>query len=176
MKIKNKYNNNNIFIKTKINKKDKDNNQNKNYSLCPPTCQLVLTRLYTKPSIHVGSYQISIHLAKWFREDFFFNWPTVNKYCLWWPYQLHYWHEIWQFYTVSPIHNSYKVTIHYAFQFQRRFFQISANQKQEFPMMTMIFRNLPQMIPVKYCFIWLSGFREQELPMAVMFVNGLGRN
>jgi hypothetical protein len=41
------------------------------------------------------------------------------------------------------------------------------------------------MLPTKFQFIWLSSFREdfkksanqkQELPVAAMFVNGLGRN
>jgi hypothetical protein len=42
------------------------------------------------------------------------------------------------------------------------------------------------MLPTKFRFIWLSGFRgedfkkltnqKQELPVAAMFVNGLGRN
>jgi hypothetical protein len=42
------------------------------------------------------------------------------------------------------------------------------------------------MLPIKFQFIWTSGFRgedfqksanqKQELPVAAMFVNGLGRN
>ena len=41
------------------------------------------------------------------------------------------------------------------------------------------------MLPTKFWFIWLSGFREdlkkqanqkQELPVVAMFVNGLGQN
>jgi hypothetical protein len=41
------------------------------------------------------------------------------------------------------------------------------------------------MLPIKFWFIWPNGFREeskksanlkQELPVAAMFVNGLGRN
>ena len=30
-------------------------------------------------------YQVSVHLAKWFRRRFFLNWPIRNKNCLWWP-------------------------------------------------------------------------------------------
>ena len=46
--------------------------------------------------------------------------------------------------------------------------------------------DLPQMLPPKFRFIWLSNFREedfqkltnlkQELPVVAMFVNGSGRN
>ena len=75
-------------------------------------------------------------------------------------------------------------------------FKILANQKQELTMATMflfnqdesgnLIENLPLKIPVKFSFIWPNGFRGEEfykltnqkleLPMAAMFVNGLGRN
>jgi hypothetical protein len=33
-----------------------------------------------------ASYQVSIHLAKWFQRRLFFrNQPIRNKNCLWWP-------------------------------------------------------------------------------------------
>ena len=51
--------------------------------------------------------------------------------------------------------------------------------------MSNLIEDLPQMLPTKFRFIWLSGFREdfkkqtnqkQELPVVAMFVNGSGQN
>jgi hypothetical protein len=39
---------------------------------------------YRGPSID-ASYQVSVHLAKWFQRRFFSNQPIRNKNCLWWP-------------------------------------------------------------------------------------------
>jgi hypothetical protein len=44
-----------------------------------------MSKLYRESSID-ASYQVSVHLAKWFqRRRFFRNQPIRNKNCLWWP-------------------------------------------------------------------------------------------
>ena len=44
-----------------------------------------MSNLYRGPPID-ASYQVSVHLAKWFqRRRFFRNQPIRNKNCLWWP-------------------------------------------------------------------------------------------
>jgi hypothetical protein len=44
-----------------------------------------MSNLYRGPSID-ASYQVSVHLAKWFRRRRFLkNWPIRNKNCLWQP-------------------------------------------------------------------------------------------
>ena len=81
-----------------------------------------------------------------FREEAFRNRPTRNKNCLWRPYLL--------------------------------------MDREE---MSNFIEDRPQMLSTKFRFIWPSGFRgedffqkstnqKQELPVAVMFVNGSGRN
>ena len=50
-----------------------------------PMFQVIMTNLCRGPSIDV-SYQISVHLGKWFqRRRFFLNRPIRNKKCPWWP-------------------------------------------------------------------------------------------
>jgi hypothetical protein len=63
------------------------------------TCPFVLRNLFLQNQIVLEIY---------------FNWPFTNKNCLWWPYKLHDRHEIYKFCTGSPIHHSYKGTIHCA--------------------------------------------------------------
>ena len=79
--------------------------------------------------------------------------------------------------------------------FRREAFKKSANQKQEWPVAAMFvngsgqneqfLQRIFQMLPTKFQFIWLRGFRgnavleinkKQELPMIAMFVNGSNRN
>jgi RecB family exonuclease len=49
------------------------------------TFHSALWKLYTEPSMD-ASYQVSVHLAKWFqRRRFFRNQPIRNKNCLWRP-------------------------------------------------------------------------------------------
>jgi hypothetical protein len=44
-----------------------------------------MRNIYRGPSID-ASYQVSVHLAKWFqRRRFFRNQLIRNKNCLWWP-------------------------------------------------------------------------------------------
>ena len=50
--------------------------------------------IYRGPSID-ASYQVSVHLSKWFqRRRFFRNRPIRNKNCLWQPYLLIDWDEM----------------------------------------------------------------------------------
>jgi hypothetical protein len=86
-----------------------------------------------------ASYQVSIHLAKWFqRRRFFRNQPIRNKNCLWWPCLLTDRDEMSNLYREHAIDASYRVSVHLAKQFpRRRFKKKSANQKQEFPMVAM---------------------------------------
>ena len=52
---------------------------------CLITDQDEMSNLYTGPAID-ASYQVSVHLAKWFqRRRFFRNQPIRNKNCLWRP-------------------------------------------------------------------------------------------
>jgi hypothetical protein len=105
-----------------------------------------MSNLYRGPSIG-ASYQVSVHLAKWFqRRQFFRIRPIRNKNCLWHPCLLAHHYEMSNLHRAPSIHAAYQVSVHLVMQFQRRrFFYKSANQKQ-------------------------------ELPVAAMFVNGSGRN
>jgi len=69
--------------------------------------------------------------------EIFKNWPITNMNCLWQPYLLYDWHEIWIFCTGSPIHHLYKVTIHCAPGFRGVDLKKLINQKQELPMAAM---------------------------------------
>jgi hypothetical protein len=51
---------------------------------CLLTDQGEMSNLYRGPSID-ASYQVSIHLAKWFHKRFFRNRPIRKKNRLWWP-------------------------------------------------------------------------------------------
>jgi hypothetical protein len=78
--------------------------------------------LYREPHID-ASYQISIHLAKWFqRRRFFRNQPIKNKNCMWWPFLLTDRDEMRKLYRELPIDASYQVSVHLAKRFQRRRF------------------------------------------------------
>jgi hypothetical protein len=75
-----------------------------------------MSNLYRGPSID-ASYQISVHLGKWFqRGRFFRNQPIKNKNGLWWPCLLtdrNYKSNLYR----EP---SNQVLIHLAWRFQRR--------------------------------------------------------
>jgi hypothetical protein len=79
-------------------------------------------------SLHKGptkdaSYQVSIHLAKWFQtRRFFRNQPIRNKNCLWWPCLLTDLDEMSDLYRGPAIDASYQVSVHLAKWFQRRRF------------------------------------------------------
>jgi hypothetical protein len=60
-------------------------NKNCLWRLCLLTDRDKMSNLYRGPSID-ASYQVSVHLAKWFkRRRFFRNRPIRNKNCLWQP-------------------------------------------------------------------------------------------
>jgi hypothetical protein len=80
------------------------------------------SNLYRGPSID-ASYQVSVHLAKWFqRRRFFRNWPIRNKNCLWWPCLLMDRDKLSILHRGSAIDVSHQVSVHLAKQFQRRRF------------------------------------------------------
>ena len=130
-------------------------------------------QLYRGPSID-ASYQVSVHLAKRFqRRRFFRNRPFRNKNCLWRPCLL----------TDRDKICNLQRTFHRCFLPRFSLFgqavssetisQKSTNQKQELPVVAMFVnrtgqnvqslqRDLPQMLPTKFQFIWLSGFRGED--------------
>jgi hypothetical protein len=70
-----------------------------------------------------ASYQVSVHLAKWFqRRRFFRNQPIRNKNCLWHPCLLTDRDEMSNLYRGHDIDASYQVSDHLAKRFQRRRF------------------------------------------------------
>ena len=72
-----------------------------------------------------ASYQISVHLGKWFqRRGFFRNRPIRNKNCLWWPYLLTIGAEMSNIYRGTSIDASYQVSVHLA----KRFLEIFRNR------------------------------------------------
>ena len=60
-------------------------NKNGLWRPCLLTDRDEMSNLYRGPSID-ASYQVSVHLPKWFqRRRFFLNRPIRNKNCPWWP-------------------------------------------------------------------------------------------
>ena len=87
-----------------------------------------MSNIYREPAID-ASYQVSVHLAKWFqRKRFFRNQPIRNKNCLWWPCLLMDRDEMSNLYREPSIDASYQVSVHLAKQFQRRFKNISQSE------------------------------------------------
>ena len=81
-----------------------------------------MCNLQREPS-KVASYQVLIHLAKWFqRRRFFRNQPIRNKNCLWRPCLLTYHDKMSTLYRGPAIDASYQVSVHLAKRFQRRRF------------------------------------------------------
>jgi hypothetical protein len=79
-----------------------------------------ISNLYRGPAIY-ASYEVSVHLAKWFqRRRFFRNQPIRNKNCLWWPCLLTDRDERINLYRGHDIDASYQVSVHLAKWFQRR--------------------------------------------------------
>jgi hypothetical protein len=79
-----------------------------------------LSNLYRGPSID-ASYQVSIHLAKRFRQRRLKkNWPIRNKNCLWRPCLLTDRDEMGTLYRGPSIDASYEVSVHLAKRFRRR--------------------------------------------------------
>ena len=94
--------------------------------------------LYRGPSID-ASYQVSVHLAKWFQRRFFRNQPIRNKNCLWQPCLLTDRDEMSNLNRRPSIDASYQVLVHLAKRFQRRRILRSANQKLELPKAAIFF-------------------------------------
>ena len=98
--------------------------RNKN-CLWRPCC---LTNRDEKSNLHRGpsidaSYQVSVHLVKWFqRRRFIRNQPIRNKNCLWRPCLLMDGDEMSNLYRGTSIDASYQVSFHLAKQFRRRRF------------------------------------------------------
>ena len=81
-----------------------------------------MSNLYRGTPIY-ASYQVSVHLAKWFqRRRFFRNQQIRNKNCLWRPCLLLNRDEMSNLYRGPPIYASYQVSVHLAKWFQRRRF------------------------------------------------------
>ena len=79
-----------------------------------------MSNLYRGPPID-ASYQVSVHLAKWFqRRRFFRNQPIRNKNCLWWPCLLTDRDKMINRNSGFSIDASYQVSVHLAKRFQRR--------------------------------------------------------
>ena len=76
---------------------------------------------YRGPSID-ASYQVTVHLAKWFQRRLFRNQPIRNKNCLWRPCLLTNRNEMSKLYRGHSIDASYQVSVHLAWRFQRRRF------------------------------------------------------
>jgi hypothetical protein len=71
-----------------------------------------MSNLYREPSID-ASYQVSVHLAKWFHMRRFFRYqPIRNKNCLWWPCLLMDWDEMSNRNRGLSIDASYQVSVH----------------------------------------------------------------
>ena len=79
-----------------------------------------MSNLYREPSID-ASYEVSVHLAKWFqRGRFFRNQPIGNKNCLWCSCLLMDQDEMSNCNRGPSIDASYQVLVHLAKRFQRR--------------------------------------------------------
>ena len=105
---------------------------------CLSTDRDKICNLYRGSSID-ASYQVTVHLAKWFQRRIFFrNQPIRYKNCLWRSCLFTDWEEMSNLYRGPAIDASYQVTVHLAKWFQRRrFFQKSTNKKQELPVADM---------------------------------------
>ena len=79
-----------------------------------------MSNVYRWPT-KVASYQVSIHLAKWFqRRRFFRNQSIRNKNCLWHPCLLMDRDEMSNLYRARTIDASYQDSVQLAEGFQRR--------------------------------------------------------
>ena len=96
---------------------------------CLLTDQDKMCIFYRGPAID-ASYQVSVHLAKWFqRRNLFRNQPIRNKNSLWRPCLLTDRDEMCNLYRKPSIDASYLVSIHLVKRFQgRRFFKINQSE------------------------------------------------
>jgi hypothetical protein len=87
---------------------------------CLLTYQDEMSNFNRGPAIY-ASYQVSVHLAKWFqRIRFCRNRPIRNKNCLWRPCLLTNRDEMSSCYRGPSINASYQVLVHLAMRFQKR--------------------------------------------------------
>ena len=130
-------------------------NKNCLFRPCLLTDRDEMNNLYRGPYID-ASQQVTLHLAMQFqRRRIFRNRPIRNKNCLWRPCLLTDRDEMNNLYRGPYIDASYQVTVHLALQFQRRFFR---NR----PIRNKNCLDLTQILPTKFQFIWLRGFREND--------------
>jgi hypothetical protein len=98
-------------------------NKNCLWQPCLITDRDEMSNLYRGPAID-ASYQVSLHLAKWFqRRRFFRNQPIRNNNCLWRPCLLTNRDKMSNLYRGHAIDTSYQVLVHLAKRFQRRRFK-----------------------------------------------------
>jgi hypothetical protein len=89
---------------------------------CLLTYQDEMSSFNRGPAIY-ASYQVSVHLAKWFqRIRFFRNRPIRNKNCLWWPCLITDPDKMSNLYRGPFVDASYQVSFHLVKQLQRRRF------------------------------------------------------
>ena len=98
-------------------------------------------RRFFKICIETTAFWIQICIFKqelsFFNRRYFRNQPIRNKNCLWWPYLLMDRDEMGNLYRGPSRDASYQISINLGKRFQRRFFQKSTNQKQEWPVVAM---------------------------------------
>ena len=116
-----------------------------------------------------------------FREDFFRNQSIRNKNSLWWPCLLINRDERSTLYREPSKDAPYQVSIHLAKRFQRRFFQKSTNQKQEWPVASMFVNGSgrneqPLQITCHRCFLPSFGLFGQAVSEEKIFLNQPIRN
>ena len=91
--------------------------------VCLLTNRDEMSNHYSGSSID-ASYQVSVHLVKWFqRRRFFRNRPIRNKNCLWRPSLLTNRDEMSNLYRGPSIHAFYQISVHSGKRFQRRLFR-----------------------------------------------------
>jgi hypothetical protein len=94
-------------------------NKNCLWRPCLLTDRDEMSNLYRGPSID-ASYQVSVHLAKWFLEKIFKNRTIRNKNCLWRSCLLTDRDEMSTLYRWPFIDASYQVSVHLTKWFRRR--------------------------------------------------------
>ena len=134
----------------------------------------VLRKLYTEPSKGT-SYQIAVHLATRFQRRIFCrNQPIRNKNFLWWPCQWMDWDKMSNLHRGPSIDVSYHILVHLAKRFQkRRYFRNLLIRNKNCLLPPCLWTNRAEMnnlyrgpsiymLPIKFRFIWPSGFRGEN--------------
>ena len=120
-----------------------------------------------------ASYQILIHLAKRFQRRLFRNQQIRNKNCLWRTCLLVDWDEMCNLYRKPSIDASYQISVHLGKRFQRRrYFRNQPIRNKnclwrsclltDRKYISNFIEDLPRMLPIKFWFIWQSGFRGED--------------